>query len=81
MNLYIGNLSYAVRDEELRELFEQCGEVASAKVIMDRATGRSKGFAFVEMPNDSEAQNAIETLNGKDLRDRPLRVNEAKPRD
>lgn len=81
MNLYIGNLAYTVREQELREFFEQCGEVSSVKVIMDRVTGRSKGFAFVEMPNDAEAKVAIDTMNGKEFRERPLTVNEARPRD
>lgn len=81
MNLYIGNLAYTVREQELREFFEQCGEVSSVKVIMDRVTGRSKGFAFVEMPNDAEAKTAIDTMNGKEFRERPLTVNEARPRD
>ncbi|MCC7297309.1 MAG: RNA-binding protein [Bacteroidia bacterium] len=81
MNLYIGNLAYTVREQELREFFEQCGEVSSVKVIMDRVTGRSKGFAFVEMPNDGEAKVAIDTMNGKEFRERPLTVNEARPRD
>lgn len=81
MNLYIGNLAYSVREQELREFFEQCGEVSSVKVIMDRVTNRSKGFAFVEMPNDAEAQTAIDTLNGKEFKERALTVNQARPRD
>jgi RNA recognition motif-containing protein len=81
MNLYIGNLAYSVREQELREFFEQCGEVSSVKVIMDRVTNRSKGFAFVEMPNDAEAQTAIDTLNGKEFKDRAMTVNQARPRD
>ena len=80
MNLYIGNLDYTIKDQQLRELFEQVGEVSSAKVITDRETGRSKGFAFVEMPNDEEGQRAIEMLNGKTLRDRGISVSEARPR-
>lgn len=81
MNLYIGNLAFNVREKELREYFEQCGEVSSVKVIMDRVTNRSKGFGFVEMPNDNEAQTAIDTLNGKDFSGRAMTVNEARPRD
>jgi RNA recognition motif-containing protein len=81
MNLYIGNLAYTVREQELREFFEQCGEVSSAKVISDKMSGRSKGFGFVEMPNDAEGNKAIETLDGKELNGRPIRVNEARPKD
>lgn len=80
MNLYIGNLDYTIKDQQLRELFEQVGEVSSAKVITDRDTGRSKGFAFVEMPNDEDGQRAIEMLNGKSVRDRAMSVSEARPR-
>lgn len=79
--LYVGNLSYSVRDQELQQLFSQYGKVDSAQVIMDRATDRSKGFGFVEMSNDTEAQAAINALNGKDSNGRPLTVNEAKPRE
>jgi RNA recognition motif-containing protein len=79
--LYVGNLPYTVDDAELRRLFEDHGSVTSAQVIMDRDTGRSKGFGFVEMANDQEAQNAIAELNGKDLGGRPLTVNEARPRE
>ena len=78
--LYVGNLTYATTDEDLRQLFEQHGEVASADVIIDRATGRSKGFGFVEMGSDDEAQAAISALNGQDMGGRSLTVNEAKPR-
>jgi RNA recognition motif-containing protein len=81
MNLYIGNLAYTVREQELREFFEQCGEVSSAKVISDKMSGRSNGFGFVEMPNDAEGNKAIETLDGKELNGRPIRVNEARPKD
>ena len=77
--LYVGNLPYTVNDEELQRLFEQAGSVATASVIMDRYSGRSKGFGFVEMPNDSEAAKAIETLNGHDMGGRKLVVNEARP--
>jgi len=80
-NLYVGNLSYSVKDDELQALFAQFGTVSSARVISDRDTGRSKGFGFVEMPNDDEAQAAIDALNGKENNGRPLTVNEAKPRE
>jgi RNA recognition motif-containing protein len=78
--LYVGNLSYQVSDHELRELFEPHGEVVSAQVIMDRESGRSKGFGFVEMDTEQSAKNAIEALNGQMNEGRPLTVNEAKPR-
>ena len=80
-NLYVGNLSYSVDDAILRELFEQFGNVDSARAITDRETGRSKGFGFVEMPNDAEAQAAIDALNGKEHMGRTLTVNEARPRE
>lgn len=80
-NLYVGNLSYAVTDAELNELFSQFGKVDSARVITDRDTGRSKGFGFVEMADDAEAQAAIDGMNGKEDHGRTLTVNEAKPRD
>src|SRR5437667_2733016 len=79
--LYVGNLSYGVGDSDLQSLFEAHGTVQSAQVIMDRDTGRSKGFGFVEMGNDQEAQAAIEALNGKDHGGRALTVNEARPRE
>ncbi|HZU35021.1 MAG TPA: RNA-binding protein [Gemmataceae bacterium] len=78
--LYVGNLTYGTTDEGLRELFEQHGSVVSAQVIMDRDTGRSKGFGFVEMGTDQEAQGAIEALNGQPVDGRPLTVNEARPK-
>jgi RNA recognition motif-containing protein len=81
MNIYVGNLAYGVTDDELRETFSAFGEVERASVIMDRDTGRSKGFGFVEMPDDSQAKAAIEGLNEKDLSGRAIRVNEAKPRE
>jgi len=80
MNIYVGNLSYDMSEEDLRNSFEDHGAVDSAKIIMDRETGRSKGFGFVEMPDDSEAQAAVQELNGAMVNGRPLRVNEAKPR-
>jgi len=78
--LYIGNLKYTVTSEQLEELFEQFGTVSSAEVLIDRETGRSRGFGFVEMLNDDQAQAAIETLDGRDHDGRRLTVNEAKPR-
>lgn len=81
MNIYVGNLPYSVRDDELRELFAEYGDVSSAKVIVDRETNRSKGFGFVEMSDESAAQAAIDGLNGTDASGRPLRVNEARPRE
>jgi RNA recognition motif-containing protein len=80
MNIYVGNLNYSSTDESLRALFEQHGEVSSAKVIEHRDTGRSRGFGFVEMPNDEEARSAIDALNGSEFEGRTLKVNEARPR-
>ncbi len=80
-NLYVGNLAYAVTDEDLNALFAQFGTVTSARVIKDRETDRSKGFGFVEMANDEEAQAAIDNLNEKEDHGRKLTVNEAKPRE
>lgn len=79
--LYVGNLSYGTTDSDLQGMFEEYGTVQSAQVIMDRDSGRSKGFAFVEMGSDQEAQAAINALNGKDVDGRALTVNEAKPRE
>ena len=81
MNIYVGNLSYGMTEDELRDAFAAYGDVTSAKILMDRETGRSRGFAFVEMPNKSEGEAAIAQLNGKDLGGRTLRVNEARPRE
>jgi RNA recognition motif-containing protein len=80
MNIYVGNLSYEVTDEDLQQAFEAFGQVESAKVITDKMSGRSRGFGFVEMPTKSEAEDAISNLNGKDLKDRLLNVSEARPR-
>lgn len=80
MNIYAGNLSYSVTDEDLKETFGAYGQVSRANVISDRETGRSKGFGFVEMPVDAEAKQAIDALNGKDLKGRAINVNEARPR-
>jgi RNA recognition motif-containing protein len=79
--LYVGNLAYSVRDESLQSAFSQFGTVTSAKVMMDRETGRSKGFGFVEMGSDAEAQAAINGMNGQSLEGRPIVVNEARPRE
>ena len=79
--LYVGNLAYSVRDESLQQAFSQFGTVTSAKVMMDRETGRSKGFGFVEMSTDAEAQSAINGMNGQTLEGRPVVVNEARPRE
>ena len=79
--LYVGNLPYTVTDTELQEMFAAHGSVTSAQVVMDRETGRSKGFGFVEMSSDSEAQAAIDALNGSPFSGRPLTVNEARPRE
>ena len=79
--LYVGNLAYTVTDSELQQMFEAHGSVTSAQVIMDRDTGRSKGFGFVEMGSDAEAQAAITALNGQQVGGRPLTVNEARPKE
>ncbi len=81
MNIYVGNLSYGMSEGELRDAFGAFGEVSSVKILMDRETGRSRGFGFVEMPNQSEAEAAVAQLNGKDVGGRVLRVNEARPRE
>lgn len=77
--LYVGNLPFSATDKILSDTFAQCGTVESAKIIVDRDTGRSKGFGFVEMSSDAEAQTAINKLNGVDYEGRPMTVNEAKP--
>jgi cold-inducible RNA-binding protein len=79
--LYVGNLTYSVTDNDLQQMFAAHGTVESAQVIMDRDTGRSKGFGFVEMKTEQEAQAAIAALNGKEMEGRALTVNEAKPRE
>ena len=78
--LYVGNLPYTISDSELQQLFEQHGSVTSAQVVMDRDTGRSKGFGFVEMGSDAEAQAAITALHGTEFGGRTLTVNEARPK-
>jgi cold-inducible RNA-binding protein len=80
MNIYVGNLSYGSTEETIRGLFEAHGTVDSVSIIMDRNTGRSRGFGFVEMPNDDEAKAAIAELDNKDFEGRQLRVNEARPK-
>jgi len=80
MNIYVGNLPWSSNDEDLRGAFEAFGTVDSAKVITDRESGRSRGFGFVEMPDDDAARAAIEGMNDKDFQGRTLRVNEARPR-
>lgn len=80
MNIFVGNLDYTLKEQQLHDFFAQVGEVSSAKIITDKMTGRSKGYAFVEMPNDAEALKAIETLNGQKIRERELSVTQARPR-
>ena len=80
MNIYVGNLSYEVTEEDLKEAFEAFGQVETVKVIKDNYSGRSKGFGFVEMPTKAEANSAIEGLDGKELKGRTLKVNKARPR-
>lgn len=79
--LFVGGLAYAVTDDQLREFFEAAGTVVSARVIMDRDAGRSKGFGFVEMGSEEEAQKAVAELDGKELEGRRIAVNEARPRE
>lgn len=81
MKLYVGGLAYSVTDKELQDLFAELGEVVSATVIKDRDSGQSKGFGFVEMKEDSAAQEAIKTLNGKSVSGRSIMVNEARPQE
>ncbi len=78
MNIYVGNLDYQITEEDLRDIFEDYGEVSSVKLIIDRDSNRSKGFGFVEMPNQEEGQNAIEELEGAKLEGRTMRVNQAR---
>ena len=81
MNIYVANLSFDLQDEDLREFFTPYGEVTSAKIIMDKMTSRSRGFGFVEMSDDAAGKKAIAELDGKPVHDRPLKVNEAKPKE
>jgi len=80
MNIYIGNLNYTIDDDKLRSVFEKYGEVASARVITDKETGNSKGFGFVEMPDDDEGRQAIQHLNSHEIDGRHVKVNIAKPK-
>lgn len=80
MNIYAGNLPWGLTEEELRKIFADFGEVESVKIITDKFSGRSRGFGFVEMPNQKEAEAAISGLNGKELKGRAIKVNEARPR-
>ena len=79
MNMYIGNLAYDVTEDDLRNAFSEFGEVSSVKIITDKFSGRPKGFGFVEMPDNSEADQAIKALNGKVLNGRSIKVNQARP--
>lgn len=80
-NIYVGNLSYRATEDQLRDAFGRFGQVSQVSIIMDRETGRSRGFAFVEMPNNEEAQSAIENLNQQEVAGRRVTVNEARPRE
>jgi RNA recognition motif-containing protein len=79
MNIYVANISFRASEGQLKELFQQFGEVSSVKIVTDRDTGRSRGFGFIEMPNESEAKTAIAQLNGTEFAERNLVVNEARP--
>lgn len=81
MNIYVANLGFSLQDEDLKQLFSTYGAVSSAKVVMDKMTGQSRGFGFVEMPDDAAAAKAIAELNGVMAAGRPIKVNEAKPRE
>lgn len=81
MNIYVGNLSYSVTEDDLRALFSEFGDVSSAKLIIDRESGRSKGFGFVEMAGNDAGKKAIDALNGRDVSGRAITVNEARPRE
>lgn len=80
MNIYIGNLAYSVTEDELKDAFAAYGEVSSVNIIKDKFSGQSKGFGFVEMPDDSKAEEAIKALNGDSLKGRSIKVNQARPR-
>jgi RNA recognition motif-containing protein len=80
MNIYVGNLPFSASEDELRKMFEAYGQVDSVSIIMDKFSGRSKGFGFVEMADSAQGQEAVKNLNGKDMDGRPLRVNEALPK-
>lgn len=80
MNIYVGNMAYSLTEDEVRNMFSEYGEVTSVNIITDRYSGQSKGFGFVEMPNESEAEEAIKALNEAEVNGRNLRVNQARPR-
>jgi RNA recognition motif-containing protein len=80
MNIYVANLHYRLNDEDLHQIFSEFGEVTSAKIIKDHETGRSRGFGFVEMPNQEEASKAMQSLNGSEIEGKQLMVNEARPK-
>ncbi|HXB08490.1 MAG TPA: hypothetical protein VNW04_15270 [Puia sp.] len=81
MNIYVSNLSFNIKDEDLREFFTPFGEVSSAKVIMDKITNQSRGFGFIEMPDEAAAKKAIAELDGATVESRPIKVNEARPKE
>jgi len=81
MTIYVGNIAYSMKEEDMRNAFAEFGKVASAKIIMDKVTGRSKGYGFVEMDNDAEGNAAVAALNDKEVGGRRMRVNVARPRD
>ena len=78
MNIYIGNLNYDISEDELMDIFKEYGEVASVKIIIDKYSGRSKGFGFIDMPNDQEATEAMENINDTDIKGRRIKVNQAR---
>jgi RNA recognition motif-containing protein len=81
MNIYVGNLSYEITDDDVRDIFSPHGEISSVSIIKDKHSGQSKGFGFVEMPNQAEAEEAIKALNESDLKGRNIKVNQAKPKE
>ncbi len=81
MNIYVGNLSYEITDDEVKDIFSPHGEISSVSIIKDKYSGQSKGFGFVEMPNQAEAEEAIKALNESDLKGRNIKVNQARPRE
>jgi len=81
MNIYVGNLSYEITDDEVRDIFSPYGEISSVSIIKDKYSGQSKGFGFVEMPNQAEAEEAIKALNESDLKGRNIKVNQARPKE
>ena len=81
MNIYVGNFSYDVTEDEVRDIFSSHGEISSISIIKDKYSGQSKGFGFVEMPNQAEAEEAIKTLNESELKGRNIKVNQAKPKE